>query len=64
MAEITVVQVRQDTKEQLRKMKPDGMAWHLMMDVLYKSYIEHNAELVNEDSVAWLNELIGERADE
>jgi len=64
MAEYTMIRIRRDTKEQIEKMKPDGVAWHVMMDMLYKSYIEDNAELVAEDSEAWLYELFGERANE
>jgi hypothetical protein len=64
MPEYALVRIRRDTKQEIEEMKPDGVAWHVMMDVLYKSYIEDMGDVVAEDPETWLHELFGERADE
>jgi len=64
MAEFALVRIRRDTKEDIEAWKPDGVAWHVIIDMLYKDYIDNNQHLVAEDPPAWLNELFGGRADE
>ena len=54
MPEYALVRIRRDTKEEIEEMKPDGVAWHVMMDVLYKSYIEDMGDVVAEDPETWL----------
>jgi len=39
MAEYTAIRISQDTKDQIEQMKPDGVAWHVVIDYLFKSYL-------------------------
>jgi len=39
MAEYTAIRISQDTKEKIEEMKPDGVAWHVVIDYLFKSYL-------------------------
>jgi len=39
MARYTAIRISQDTKEKIEEMKPDGVAWHVVIDYLFKSYL-------------------------
>jgi len=64
MAEYALVRIRRDTKEDIEAWKPEGVAWHVIIDMLYKDYIDNNQHLVAEEPPPWLDELFGGRADE
>jgi hypothetical protein len=39
MAEYTAIRISRETKERIEEMKPDGVAWHVVIDYLFKSYL-------------------------
>jgi len=58
MAEYALVRIRRDTKDKIEEMKPDGVAWHVVIDHIFESYIANDSGVAG-DPESWVDDLFG-----
>jgi hypothetical protein len=58
MAEYALVRIRRDTKDKIEEMKPDGVAWHVVIDHIFESYVANDRGAAG-DPESWVDDLFG-----
>jgi len=58
MAKYAVIRVRRATKDKLEEMKPDGVAWHVLIDYMFESMMANDPNISGE-AESWVDDLFG-----
>jgi hypothetical protein len=56
MAEYTAIRISRDTKEKIEEMKPEGVAWHVVIDHLIESYFANDPN-ASGNPESWVDDL-------
>jgi len=56
MAEYSMIRITRSTKRKIEEMKPDGVAWHVVIDHLFESYIANDPNASGHPE-SWVDDL-------
>jgi hypothetical protein len=63
MAKYTMVRISRDTKQKIEEMKPDGVAWHVVIDYLFESYLANDPNAAGHPE-SWVHDLFTGRPED
>ena len=58
MGKYTMVRISRDTKQKIEEMKPEGVAWHVVIDYLFESYLANDPNAAGHPE-SWVHDLFG-----